>query len=155
MKVRKAQAEDSKRIWKIRNHPVCRKFSGNSEIIPLANHISWFKKKYFSGQNNYCFVLVNEADQVAGYCRLDFDDENDNYIISIAIDPNYHAQGQGYELLSKTLIKFKRPKKILAEIKKENIASIKLFQKNNFKVIREDKNNFHLEYLNQNNGTKK
>jgi len=34
----------------------------------------------------------------------------------------------------------------LAEIQKENIPSIKLFQKNNFKIYKEDDKNYYLKY---------
>ncbi|OGG87261.1 hypothetical protein A3B87_00110 [Candidatus Kuenenbacteria bacterium RIFCSPHIGHO2_02_FULL_39_13] len=146
--IRPAQKSDSRRVWEIRNHPIFRKYSGNSEFIPLKSHEPWFENKYFSGLNNYCYVLVIEP-KVIGYCRLDFNAGKNGYTISIALDPDHHGQGLGYKLLNKSLNLFNQlanNKDILAEIQKENIPSIKLFQKNNFKIYKEDDKNYYLKY---------
>ena len=145
--VRPANKKDSKRIWEIRNHPISRKYSGNSEKIFFARHNLWFKNKYFNGQDNYCFVLKSKDGLVVGYCRLDLDNINNYYIISIAIDPNHHGQGLGHRLMRDTLSQFARWRKgIFAEIKKENLGSIRLFQKNNFKIFKEDEKNYYLKH---------
>jgi len=100
--IRPVKKQDSRRVWEIRNHPVVRKYSANSAIIFFKNHVSWFEKKYFTALDNYCYIL--EADQkTIGYCRLDFNADEDNYIISIAIDSDYHSQGLGHKLLSASL----------------------------------------------------
>jgi len=145
--IRKAEKEDAKRVWEIRNHPLARKNSGSTEVIPLENHILWFEKKYFSDQDNHCFILENEDKEEIGYCRFDFDHENDNHIVSIAIDPENHGKGMGHELLDKTLKIFKTEKVILAEIKKDNIPSVKLFEKNGFEIYREDDENYYYKYI--------
>lgn len=145
-KVCPAGLKDSRRVWEIRSHPICRQYSGNSEVISFANHQPWFKEKYFSRRDNYCFVLDNAKGKVLGYCRLDFDDANGYYIISIAIDPDMRSRGLGHLLLSKTLRQFIGKKEIFAEIQKENIPSMKLFKKNNFKIFGENKKNYYLKY---------
>lgn len=143
---RPVSPEDSRQIWEIRNQPAVRQKSNNSDKIPWDSHKLWFKKKYFNGEENYCLVLANNQNSTIGYCRLDHDKENDNYIISIALNLAYLGQGLGHKLLSETLKKFNRKKDILAEIKKENIPSIKLFEKNNFRIYKEDKENYYLKY---------
>ncbi|MFH1536884.1 MAG: GNAT family N-acetyltransferase [Patescibacteria group bacterium] len=130
MKIVKAKKEYAKKIWEIRNHPLVRMSSGNTEVISLEDHIPWFEKKYFSDQDNFCFVLENENREVISYCRFDFDNENDSYITSIAIELDYHGQGLGHKLLSGAFEKFEIKKMITAEIKKDNIVSVKLFEKN-------------------------
>ena len=138
--IQKVGEQDSRRIWEIRNHPVARKYSGSPDVIPFANHQPWFTKKYFSGQDNHCYILKKQDDNLTiGYCRFDFDDDNNNYIISIAIDPDHHSQGLGHHLLSNALRQINLTKDISAEIQKDNLASVKLFTKNNFKVSKEDK----------------
>lgn len=147
MFVRKVKKEDSKRIWEIRNYPIARKYSNNLEEIPFEQHDIWFQKKYFTGQDNHCFVLENE--KVVGYCRFDFDDESDNYITSIAINFNTQGKGMGSFLLKNALEMMNTKKNIIAQSFKENIASTKLFQKNNFEIYKEDKNNYYLKYDNR------
>jgi len=148
--IREVRPDDSKRIWEIRNHPESRKYSGSPDVILLKNHISWFEKKYFSGQDSHCFILESEGKEVIGYCRFDYDEESDCYIISIAVDPGYHKKGLGTKFLRETLEKFKTSKAITAEIQKENIASVKLFEKNNFEVQNEDEKNYFYKYIPKN-----
>ena len=45
--VRKANFDDAKRIWEIRNHPTARQESLNTEEISLDSHLAWFWGKYF------------------------------------------------------------------------------------------------------------
>lgn len=144
--IRQVRREDSQRIWEIRNHPIVRANSSDPEEFSFNKHNDWFGKKYFSGGKNCCFVLENDTGKVIGYCRFDFDNNNDNYIVSIALDPDHHGQGLGHYLLSESLFRFSQEKDILAEIKKNNIPSIKLFQKNKFKIYQEDRENYYLKY---------
>lgn len=145
--IRQVKKEDSKRIWEIRNHPVARKYSNNPEEIFFERHDIWFKKKYFSGMENHCFVLENDSGKVIGYCRFDLDKKDDRYVISIAIDVNCHAKGFGHLLLSESLKNFTIGKEIIAETLKNNIPSVKLFQKNNFVIYKENNKNYYLKYL--------
>lgn len=144
--IRQVKKEDLKRIWQIRNHSATRQYSNNPEEIPFEKHNPWFEKKYFSGQDNHCFILENDAGDVIGYCRYDIDDENDSYVVSIAVDPDYHSQGFGHLLLSQTLKSITTDKDILAETIKVNIPSVKLFQKNNFKIYKEDTEVYYWKY---------
>lgn len=141
--VRPSNLNDTQRIWEIRNHPVSRKYSSNPEIIPLENHIKWFKRKYFDHPaENFCFVLENSSGLIIGYCRFDYNCDYNNFLISVAVDSDYHGQDLGHMLLKSSLKKFKKRGKMIAEVQKDNKPSIKLFQKNNFKIFKEDKKNF-------------
>lgn len=144
--VRSAELKDPKRIWEIRNQPSSRKYSGNPERIPFERHAAWFSRKYFGGEDNHCFVLTDESGLAIGYCRLDFDDELGHYVISIALDADFHGKGLGGYFLNEALRQFHGEKNIFAEIHKDNIPSIKLFQKNSFKICREDEKNYYLKF---------
>lgn len=145
MKIGKVQKKDSKRIWEIRNHPLVRKNSNNPKVISFENHKKWFEEKYFSGLNNHCFVL-KDKEKVIGYCRFDFNQKDSAYITSIALDPEFQGRGWGHLLLSESLKKIKQNKDILAKVKKNNLSSIKLFQRNNFKLYKENKKNYYFKY---------
>ena len=144
--VREVNREDSKKIWEIRNHPLARKNFNNPEEIPWKNHESWFEKKYFSRADNHCFVLLNGEEKIVGYCRFDFDEEKNMYVVSIAINHNNQGKGLGNYLLRESLQRFASKKDILAEIRKGNIYSIRVFQKNNFRIYKEDARNYYLKY---------
>lgn len=144
--VRPVQKGDSRDIWQIRNHPLVRENSLNPQIIPLKEHKEWFEKKYFGNEDNHCFVLQNNKDEVIGYCRFDFSSKEDAYIISIALNPQYHRKGLGNYLLNNSLKSLASSKDVLVVTKKNNIPSIKLFQKNNFRIYKEDLQNYYLKY---------
>lgn len=145
-KIKKVKEGDAERIWEIRNHPSIRKNSGNSEFISLEKHKQWFHNKYFEKNNNLCFVLSTETD-LAGYCRLDYDEEKKALVVSIAIDPENQSRGLGNQLLSYSLRELKSGQNILvlAEIKKSNAASTKLFEKNDFERYKEDDHNYYYQ----------
>jgi len=140
-KIRNITEKDIKRIWEIRNSPSARENSNNPEEIPLDKHTEWMKNKYFTVDDNYCFVF-DFNDRVIGYCRFDL--QNGKYITSIAIDQNFHGMGLGEKLLKTSIEKMGLGKEISAEIQLGNIASLKIFQKNNFKIYRQDDKNYYL-----------
>lgn len=149
MIVRLVKKEDVELIWKIRNHPNIRLASSNTQEFLLADHNKWFIEKYFTDQDNLCYVL--EDDRVIGYCRFDYDKKNNYYVVSIAIDPDYHGKGLGNQLIYQSLslfIQTKKVVKVFAEIKKDNNKSLGLFKKNNFMIADEDENNLYLIYEN-------
>ncbi len=131
-----AQEEHSRDIWEIRYHPEINKTAFYTEIVAFATHDSWYKKKYFSGLPNKCFIL-SKFGKAVGYCRLDKNDEGE-YLVSIAVLPEYHGQGLGYLLLSQSLPKLTAGEVAVAEIKIGNSPSLKLFQKSGFTIVRED-----------------
>lgn len=144
-KVRKATLKDAEIIWKIRNHPEIRLKSGNQNKISLKEHKLWFENKYFKESYNYCFVI--ELDKlVIGYCRLDFDRDENCYNVSIAIKYGYQARGYGNVLLDRTLKKIKIEQGVIAKVKKDNKHSLGLFQKNNFIIDRGDDEYFYLKF---------
>jgi len=143
--VRKAKKEDSKKIWEIRNHSLSRKNFNNPDEILWEDHKAWFDDKYFNWKDNYCFVLVDKSNKVIGYCRFDFETEEKFYIVSIAVNPNNYNQGLGSKLLSESIKRIEDGRSILAEVHKNNISSLKLFEKNNFKIYKENNEKYYLK----------
>lgn len=148
--VKKAEKKDCKIIWKIRNHPSVRQNSSNLKAFSFDEHKNWFSNKYFKNKNNFCYVLKN-VNYTIGYCRFDYDNKQKTYVISIAINPKNHGKGLGNYLLSQSVDKLKAKLKkkadirLMAEVKKNNISSIKLFERNGFEKNREDKNNYYFQ----------
>lgn len=146
--IRRGEMNDSKRIWEIRNHPAVKRLSNSTGDIIFEEHIAWFKNKYFGDGNNYLFVLESDSGKVIGYCRYDLRETEECYTISIAIDCDYHGKGLGYLLLKNSLSELPvKNKPIAAEIKKNNIASVKIFKKSGFKKTKEDENNFYYKLI--------
>lgn len=140
--IREARKDDSIAVWKIRNHPALRPWFNSTEEIELGSHDDWFQNKYFKEKVNECFVLEIMG-KVVGYCRFDLD--GSNYVISIALDQNYQGHGLGNELLSQSMKLLRYRRAILAEVKKENLASLKVFENNEFKKYKKDGKNIYLK----------
>lgn len=142
MKIRKLKLKDCKPIWLIRNHPKARKNSLNKKRISYQEHQKWFET-YLKNKDNVCYVL-EENEKVLGYCRFDLADQE--RVVSIAIDSKLQGGGLGSYLLLHGLKRLADKKNITAKVNLNNKISLSLFQKNNFKVVKKDKNNYHLIY---------
>ncbi|GEM_PF-193004 len=144
--VRQVLKEDSKRIWEIRNNPVVRKLSSSEDVISFENHVKWFEQMYMNGKKNLCFVIECQGN-IAGYCRFDFDDANEAFTVSIAIDPTYHGKGLGHQLLSGSLLYIPQTSIVNAAVQKGNPASVALFKKNNFAIDHEDEQYYYFRFM--------
>jgi RimJ/RimL family protein N-acetyltransferase len=134
--IRCAALQDARRIWRLRDDPSARNFSGSTDPIPLDSHYRWFESKYFGPHaQNYCYVLEIDG-EIAGYCRMDRDEIGNSYVVSIAVAEAFQGQGLGHALLSRTLDLFLDSQEhfpvIMARIRESNIPSIRLFEKNGF-----------------------
>jgi len=92
------------------------------------------------------FLVAEIQEMVVGYARVD-DDPNLGFVISIAIDPNYHSKGIGSSLLMRLEDDcFSRAKMRLlyASINKDNVASRDFFEKNGYSLCGADQKDFDL-----------
>jgi len=130
--IRLAKLIDSRRLWEIRNHPHNRQYADQTQTIAFADHQAWFSGKYFNNGLNKCYVLLNKALEVIGYCRFDSDSRQRRFMVSIAVDPSNQGRGLGQKLLSEALslfisVQHNKFIKISAQIHKKNVVSLKLF----------------------------
>ncbi len=134
--VQLADTKDSSAIYNIRYEPSINSISADQKVVSFEKHDAWFKQQYFSGLENKCFILKS-SDAVAGYCRFDRNNKGE-FNISIAISPKFQGQGFGKKLLSESMALMGLDKIFIATIFKNNLASLKLFQRNGFVKIGED-----------------
>lgn len=102
----------------------------NSDIVPWESHEKWFSKAL--NDSNRHFYVGKLGDNLAGVIRFDkLENTDQTYDVSINIAPNNRGKGIGKRLLSKALERFLQDvidaNTIIAEIKKENIASTRTF----------------------------
>lgn len=142
--VRPARPEDVAAIWKIRFQTSVRDTALSTEQIELSTHEAWFKKKYFVQTHNRCFVL-QESNNVVGYCRYDLD-ENGQYVISIGIIPDFQGKGAGQILLQSSKSEIDSSRSLLAVVKKNNIASARFFLKNGFRLVKDEGETSHYQF---------
>lgn len=112
-----------------RNHPAVRSSSINTGLIDEATH-----KKYIANlikRTDRTQYIFNYNGNPIGYIREDITQEGNK--LSYLINPNEHGKGYG-TLMMKEFLRDKQGKFFL-HVKKDNIASIKMAEKNGFKKI--------------------
>jgi len=138
MIIQKITKKDSLDIWLWRNDKKTIFFSKNKKIINLEAHNKWLKKnlknrkiKFYMGY----LVKRNEKKKV-GVVR--FNIKSKYALVSINLNPFMRGKSLSYILLAAGIKKFLKFKKIklIAEIKKNNLASINCFLKNRFYFLK-------------------
>ncbi|WP_435262772.1 GNAT family N-acetyltransferase [Tenacibaculum sp. nBUS_03] len=136
---RKATKEDEQLLFDWSNDKLTRQNSYQSKEIVLSDHKKWFSNKI---KDNNSLLLIGTTNSVPiGLVRFDIKEENTT--VGITLDKNFRGKKLASKLLSEaSKIYFKELKKpIVAYIKKENIASIKSFEKSGYKFYKEEQYN--------------
>ena len=125
--------DNARIILNMRNEKEVRNNSFNKEIKLFNDFYSDFNKNYFKFVNP---IFIKEKDNIVGY--IGFTKENE-YYFNIMISPEYRGKKYGYNSIKLALIYlhtyYKNIKEIHAIVKLENIASNRIFLKNNFKIL--------------------
>lgn len=125
MIVRKATQDDALDILSWRNDPQTRALSRNQDEVQRAPHLEWFGKALVDPRLT---LLIGEVDgEKVGMVRFDHGDETE---VSININPASRSRGHGYALLTEAMKLV--PGDVWAEIKEENAASLRLFERAGF-----------------------
>ena len=127
MKLRKAIFDDWSILLDWRNDPTTRENSFKTEEVSEQTHKLWFNDSLL---NPYREIYILEDNLISvGSIRIDTLLINE-YLLSWSIAPTQRGKGYGTKILEMLLQD--RKGKFIAEIKPENIASIKMVQKNGF-----------------------
>ena len=138
MIIQKIVKKDASDIWLWRNDKKSIFFSKNKKKITLEAHNKWFRKnlknkkiKFYIGS----IIKKNEKKKV-GVVR--FNIKSKYALVSINLNPLMRGKSLSYILLAAGIKKFLKFKKIklIAEVKKNNFASIKCFLKNGFRYLK-------------------
>jgi RimJ/RimL family protein N-acetyltransferase len=123
--LRKATPDDASDLLAWRNDPVTRAMSRNSDPVEAAEHARWFQRAL---QDAACTLLIGEDDgRKIGMVRLSRGEETE---VSINLNPAVRGRGLSRELLTKALAQERGA--VLAVIKPENLASVRLFERAGF-----------------------
>lgn len=139
IKIRSVQAKDVDLLYNWSNDELVRAQSFSSEEIPYESHCKWFEQKL---KDTKAILLIIEVEGVsAGIVR--FDEKEDQVIIGVSIDGQFRGKGLGSEFIKVGVAEFFKSSAltILASIKKENVASVKSFQKAGFSFLKEEEIN--------------
>jgi RimJ/RimL family protein N-acetyltransferase len=127
MKLRKVTYDDWKILLIWRNDPITMKHSFTQEPITEQVHKLWFNDSLINDRRS---IYILEVDLIPiGFIRSDILEVN-KYLLSWNIDPAYRGNGYGNKILE-IFLKDKYGE-FIAKIKPENIASIRMAEKNGF-----------------------
>lgn len=124
-------------LYEWANDETTRRMSFRSEPIDLETHTRWFRKKL---ADNSCYFYILEHDGTpAGTGRLDREHAPGViYSISYSIAPAFRGLGLGEVLLDLLFSEAKNAipdaEALTGEVKKENAASIRCFEKAGFSL---------------------
>jgi RimJ/RimL family protein N-acetyltransferase len=131
--LKKAGPNDMRELFNWRNHLEARRNSFNTNAVEWGEHKKWFKIK--TKDPNTSIYIACLGSYKIGSVR--FEHKRDVVAISIILNPDFFGKrlaAKVIRLATERFIKEKgREKAIVAEIKRENIASIKAFQKAGFR----------------------
>mgnify|MGYP006087550013 CR=1 FL=1 len=132
--IKVARLIDSEFLFNLFNRSIEEGFSITKKKINYASHKIWYKNR-LKDKNTQVYIIYLNLDKI-GYVRFEKFSKN-KYKVSIANHPKFLGKGFGAICLKLAIKKFTLNKvnvKIIALINKNNIPSIKIFIKNNFKI---------------------
>ena len=122
--LRAAIDSDSEILWRWRNDSHTRMMSKNSDEIPWKNHCEWYR----DAKNVFIGIVGDDA---IGTVRLD------KSTVSVTVAPEFRGKGYAQHLIRMACEK-SDASVIYADVKKENIASIRAFERCGFVKTDED-----------------
>ena len=130
--MRFATLKDSKQIFDWRNDAVSRSMSASANIVKWSEHAKWYKTALL---NPNCVIIVGEdAYGSLGMVRFDYDNERTQAEVSINLNPSRRGENLSSSLLSESIgfAIFTKTIRLTAQIKHQNIVSIRSFTKCGF-----------------------
>jgi RimJ/RimL family protein N-acetyltransferase len=138
MIIQKIIKKDSLDIWLWRNDKQSIFFSKNKKKITLEAHNKWFKKNLKNKKIKFYIGFIVEKNEKKKVGVIRFNIKSKYALVSINLNPVMRGKSLSYILLAAGIKKFLKFKKIklIAEIKKNNLASISCFLKNKFYFLK-------------------
>lgn len=146
MDIRKAEntKKDCDLVFSLSNDSLVRANSFSTKPIIYDSHCNWYKRTI--SDNNTLFFLVCDNNDFVGQIRFSRETDNsDSCLISLSITEHFRGKHISSEFLMLGIKELHRSwikiHYIIAEVKKENIPSNKLFEKNGFILMNSEEHN--------------
>jgi len=138
IKIRNAIEDDLLDTWSWYADLTTRQMSGNTDSIDLEKHKSWFYESIKSPER-FLFIGVDHNDNSIGLSRFDLLDL-DLVSVSITLNPEMRGKKLSSLFLQESINEFSlnNVNKFIATIRKENISSIRCFEKVGFSFSHKD-----------------
>ena len=135
MIIKKASSIDSEDIFRWRNDKNTRLMAKNSKEIDRGIHEKWFTER-LADRNCYLYLGIKNKKKI-GVVRFDYDAIKKQSEVSINLNPEERGKKLSVVLLQQSILKYMKINKfsLISTIKKNNIASKKIFKKCNFSYM--------------------
>ncbi len=136
MMIRPATSDDARDVFVWRNDEITRLMSRQIDKIDLETYMAWFGDT-LKRVDRKLFIGMNVSHKV-GMTRFDRVDATEEWEVSIAVAPELRGLGYGKQLLARSVCEFlamEPSAKISAEVKKNNLASRKIFESLGFNLL--------------------
>ncbi|MGO4510820.1 UDP-2,4-diacetamido-2,4,6-trideoxy-beta-L-altropyranose hydrolase [Bradyrhizobium sp. 2TAF36] len=130
--LRRATADDARRLWFWRNDPAARAMSGDSWAVPWDAHTKWFNNR-IADANTLIFIIQADG-RPCGNVRFHIE-LTGTAVVSIAMARNVRGRGYGAAALVLACQEaFGQGfcERVEARVKRENLASQRIFLKAGF-----------------------
>ena len=122
--LRPATPEDCRAVWLWRNDPVSRAASLETAVVPFETHQAWFDQALTDPGRVLMIGMAADGSKV-GLLRLDRMADG-GMRIGVNIAPEWRGRGAGRVLLAQ-VVAGARGERLTAEVRSDNLASIRLF----------------------------
>ena len=135
LSVRPVTDDDCRLLWEWVNEPGVRSFAFQSHFIPWEEHRAWFAAK----RVDPCwvmFIVLDEIRRPVGQVRFEPQDQDGAATeVAISIGREWRGRGYGTEAIRLACEAYRRmgqAARVVACIKPENVASLRIFEKAGF-----------------------
>lgn len=124
VKMRLATVSDARILFEWRNDPLTRKMSKNTDLVAWEDHVAWLTRRLSRSEPH--LYVAEDANNAVGTIRID-DQE-----VSYTVAPEVRSKGYATAMLKWARAQFGP---LVAEIKPENIASIRAATTAGHKIV--------------------
>lgn len=139
--IRPATFDDALDILEWRNDPQSRAMSRDSDVIAQEDHLRWFEASL--GRDNRRFFIGEFEGVKVGMMRFDRL-HGDDWEVSHNMAPASRGRGLGQQMVNAVLGAFVVPT-IFAEIRQDNPACWRIYERAGFRLVRSDETNRHYQ----------
>jgi len=127
-----ASEDDLDDLFRWRNDPITRKCSFNTTKVTIEEHKKWFQASLENSKRNI-FIVIDQNNNKIGHVR--YDREGDTAELGVTVAPEARSKGFGTKILTESAEFYFNNfdvNTLIAKIKNENMASIKVFEKSGY-----------------------
>ena len=135
MHLKRLSKNDVNDLLEWRNDKKTVAMSLSEKLCEVGEHHQWFGD-FLRNSESKGYVGYIQNDKI-GLCRFAINNVNFKYEVSINLNPNFRGKGHSFSLLRLSIEEFRKFKDLdlYATIKKENVASQKIFERFGFVLV--------------------